>query len=549
MRLRLRDHFNQLGLFTDGLVESATEQAEVGDGGKDTARRNDSEALAGELSADGERAGEGEPARTNAERSAGVDGRPVVRAGVGAEAGLPGGLGDGDAGVGVAAGGETAAAVQAEEIGPEPEAAPSRDFRINETHRIGAGGLKEKARANIAAIRALKQIEAENRTPADEEKAVLARYAGWGALPQVFHPYPSAEWRGIAREVRALLSDAEYDSALASTPNAHYTSPEVIAAMWEALERFGLRSGAQILEPSMGVGHFFGLMPEGLLRGSRRTGVELDEITARIARQLYPDATIFAAGFEETALPDNFFDAVIGNIPFGDYPVHDPAYPRPVTRAIHDYFLAKSLDKLRPGGVMALVTSRYTLDKQDASMRRYLAGQADLIAAVRLPNTAFKGNAGTEVTTDIIFLQKRERGVAARGETWEELGLVEAPDGAVHVNEYCARHPEMMLGEMRLEGTMYKAREPTLAGVLSPERLAQAVLALPENVYRDREEPRGRAPPAPEIGGDASGVKEGAFAERGGVILVRRAGILEPVKLGASVAARVRGMMGVRDAV
>ena len=169
--------------------------------------------------------------------------------------------------------------------------------------------------------------------------------------------------------------------------------------------------GAQILEPSMGVGHFFGLMPESLLPGCRRTGVELDGITARIAKQLYPDATIFAKGFEETTLPDNFFDAVIGNIPFGNYPVHDPAYRNsPVTRTIHDYFLAKSLDKLRPGGVMALITSRYTMDKQDSTMRRYLADRADLVGAIRLPNTAFKANAGTEVTTDILFLQKRAPG-------------------------------------------------------------------------------------------------------------------------------------------
>jgi hypothetical protein len=235
--------------------------------------------------------------------------------------------------------------------------------------------------------------------------------------------------------------------------------------MWKALARFGLQAGAQILEPSMGVGHFFGLQPEELLRGSQRTGVELDRVTARIAGLLYPDAKIFAKGFEETPLPDNFFDVVIGNIPFGNYPVYDPACRnRALTRTIHDYFLAKSLDKVRAGGLVALITSRYTMDKQDATIRRYLAGQADLVGAIRLPNTAFKENAGTEVTTDIIFLQKREKGVPARGEAWEELGLVETPDGAVHINEYFARHPEMMLGEMRLEGTMYKAREPTLAG-------------------------------------------------------------------------------------
>jgi len=442
------------------------------------------------------------------------------------------------------------AIVQAEDIDPEPDPTPSRDFRITQAHGIGQGGLKEKAHANIAAIRTLKSIEAEGRDATDAEKAILVRYCGWGALPNVFHPYPPPEWQSLAREVREVLDDAEYDSARASTPNAHFTSPEVIAAMWNALERFGLQPGAQILEPSMGVGHFFGLEPEALLPGSHRTGIELDGITARIARQLYPDATIFAKGFEETPLPDNFFDLVIGNIPFGNYPVYDPAYrKRALTRTIHDYFLAKSIDKVRPGGVMALITSRYTMDKQDASLRRHLAGQADLVGAIRLPNTAFKGNAGTEVTTDILFLQKREQGSPPRGPAWEELGLVETPDGAVHINEYFAGHPEMMLGEMRLEGTMYRAQEATLAGELSAERLTQAVQSLPENVYRQRHPPRGRAPPASENAADASGVKEGAFAEREGVILVRRAGILEPVKLGQSVAARVRGMMRVRDAV
>jgi hypothetical protein len=296
-------------------------------------------------------------------------------------------------------------------------AAPPRDFRITESHRIGQGGLKEKARDNIAAIRTLRLVEDESREARDPEKAVLARYSGWGALANVFHPYPRSDWQEIARDVKENLTPEEYDSARASTPNAHFTSPLVINTLWQAMERFGLTPGANVLEPSLGVGHFFGLMPESLLPGCRRTGVELDGITARIAKQLYPDATIFAKGFEETTLPDNFFDAVIGNIPFGNYPVHDPAYKNsPVTRTIHDYFLAKSLDKLRAGGVMALITSRYTMDKQDSTIRRYLSDRADLIGAIRLPNTAFKANAGTEVTTDILFLKKRVPGPANSGE-------------------------------------------------------------------------------------------------------------------------------------
>jgi hypothetical protein len=431
---------------------------------------------------------------------------------------------------------------------------PPRDFRITEAHRIGQGGLKEKARDNIAAIRTLRLIEDEGREPREAEKVALARYSGWGALSNVFHPYPRSDWEETAREIRQLLTPEEYDSARASTPNAHFTSPTVIQALWQAMQRFGLGAGAQILEPSMGVGHFFGLMPEYLLPGCRRTGVELDGITARISRQLYPDATIFAKGFEEVSLPDNFFDAVIGNIPFGNYPVHDPAYRNsPVTRTIHDYFLAKSLDKLRLGGVMALITSRYTMDKQDSTMRRYLAERADLVGAIRLPNTAFKANAGTEVTTDILFFQKRAPGNIPRGEAWRDLATIDTPDGAVAVNEYFARHPEMMLGQMRLEGTMYREREPTLAGELSPERLKQAVASLPEGICAPRHAGPDRARPPPENKDladiDGSNVKDGAYAVRDGLLAIRRGAVFETAKVPGGVAWRIRGMLAVRDAI
>jgi N12 class adenine-specific DNA methylase len=445
--------------------------------------------------------------------------------------------------------------IEIHDIEPEPEArSPPRDFRISEAHRIGQGGLKEKARDNIAAIRTLRLVEDESRQPTENEKAVLARYSGWGALSNVFHPYPRSDWAEIAREVRQHLTPEEYDSARASTPNAHFTSPMVIQALWEAMERFGLGAGAQILEPSMGVGHFFGLMPESLLPGCRRTGVELDGITARIAKQLYPDATIFAKGFEETTLPGNFFDAVIGNIPFGNYPVHDPAYRHsPVTRTIHDYFLAKSLDKLRTGGVMALITSRYTMDKQDSTMRRYLADRADLVGAIRLPNTAFKANAGTEVTTDILFFQKRAPGIPAQGEAWRELAAIDTPDGAVSVNEYFARHPEMMLGQMRLEGSQYRDHEPTLAGELSPERLKQAVASLPEGICAKRDAGPDRARPPPESGDlaetDGTDVKDGAYAIRDGLLAIRRGAEFETAKVPGAVALRIRGMLAVRDAV
>jgi N12 class adenine-specific DNA methylase len=409
--------------------------------------------------------------------------------------------------------------------------------------------MHEKARGNVAAIRLLKTLEAENRDATDDEKAVLARYVGWGAMSNAFDPYQPGEWKQTAKDVKALLTDEEYESARASTPNAHFTSPMVIAAIWEGLQHTGLTSGAQILEPSMGVGHFFGLMPEETLPDSHRTGVELDSVTARIAKKLYPDSTIFAKGFEETPLPSNFFDAIVGNIPFGDYAVHDPEFKRTLTRAIHDYFFAKSLDKLRPGGVMALITSRYTMDKQDETIRAHLADGADLLGAIRLPNTAFKANAGTEVTTDVLFLRKRRPGEEPTGPRWRGLEPVETEDGPVDVNEYFARHPHMMLGKLKLDGTMYRGAEPTLEGELSPELLKCAIAALPEGAYIPRDE--GRGPPPPQIvpAEAFTGVKEGAFAEREGRLVIRNGNHFDPANISASSEARVRGMMTVRDAV
>jgi hypothetical protein len=374
----------------------------------------------------------------------------------------------------------------------EDEAPPSRDFRITDAHRIGQGGLHEKARGNLAAIRTLKALEAENRDATDAEKAVLARYAGWGAMPAVFDRYPRPEWKAAAAELTELLADEEYASARASTPNAHFTSPMVIEAVWAGLERIGVGKGAQILEPALGVGHFFGLMPS--MEGGHRTGVELDSITARIAKKLYPDATIFAKGFEETPLPVNYFDAVVGNVPFGDYAVHDPLMKRQFTRAIHDYFFAKSLQKVKPGGVMALITSRYTMDKEDAAVRRHLVEQADLLGAIRLPNTAFKANAGTDVTTDILFLRKRRHGEEPAGESWLSLRDIETADGPIAVNEYFAKHPEMMLGKLALHGTMYRGAEPTLEGHLTPDLLKRAVETLPEGAFIPKDEQRGPPP-------------------------------------------------------
>jgi N12 class adenine-specific DNA methylase len=411
------------------------------------------------------------------------------------------------------------------------------------------GSLHEKARGNIEAIRLLKALEAENRDATETEKGVLARYVGWGGMPGIFESNyrRREEWDKPAEELRKILTDDEYEAARASTPNAHFTSPVVISAIWDGLQRMGVGNGAQILEPAMGVGNFFGLMPESMA-GGHRTGVELDSITARIAKKLYPDSSIFQKGFEETPLPDNFFDAVVGNVPFGDYAVHDPKMKHGLTRAIHDYFFAKSLEKTRPGGVMALITSRYTMDKENDTIRRHLGEQADLLGAIRLPNTAFKVNAGTEVTTDILFLRKRAPGAQPSGEAWQHLETIDSPDGPIAVNEYFAHHPEMMLGKMKLVGTMYRGAEPTLEGLLTPELLARAIHRLPDGAYvpRDRERP----PPKQILDAEAfTGIKDGAYAIRDGAIVTRNGDSFEPTSLSSSAAERVRGMMAVRDAV
>ena len=437
-------------------------------------------------------------------------------------------------------------------IFPEPEEAiqPSRDFRITEEHGVGAGSLHEKARANIAVIILLKTLEAEKREASEPEKAVLVRYSGWGALSQVFEPEwrVRGEWKAIATDLRHIVTEDEYASARATTPNAHFTSPLVINAIWAGLQQLGVSSSVEVLEPAMGVGHFFGLMPEEF-QGGHRTGVEIDSLTGRIAQKLYPDTTIFTQGFEDTQLPDNYFDAVVGNVPFGDYPVHDPAMKKGLTRAIHDYFFAKSLEKVRLGGILALITSRYTMDKQDETIRSYLAEKADLIAAVRLPNTAFKDNAGTEVTTDILFLQKRQEGGEARGERWTGTKIVSVQDGRVPLNEYYIHHPEMMLGELSLEGTMYAGRELTLSGELTKDRLQEAIDALPQGIYLPRELRREtRLAPLRESE-ELKGIKDGGYGEVKGELVIRDGNRLEPVHLSAMEAMRMRGLLRIRDSV
>lgn len=385
----------------------------------DATRASDPRTLEASSAGNGAEVDSGEPTAPGDLRGPGVDGEPALRFDGGSENGLPTGVGDRDEGMGIPSGrrGSTPAVVRSGE--PRPVSTLARDLRIISAHAIGEGSLKQKAQANLAAIRTLKAIEVEGREATPEEQAVLVKYTGWGALSNLFAPYPPYDWRATADELKGLLTEEEYTSARASTPNAHYTSPEVVQAMWRALERFGLQAGAHILEPSMGVGHFFGLMPESLYPGTKRTGVELDLVTARIAARLYPDSNVHAKPLEETGVPANFFDAVIGNIPFGNYPVFDPAYRRSphLTRAIHDYFLAKCLDVVRPGGVVALITSHYSMDKKDSAVRRHLAGGSVLLGALRLPEYGVQGECGNGSHNGHSFSSKAVAGnVIARGD-------------------------------------------------------------------------------------------------------------------------------------
>ena len=360
---------------------------------------------------------------------------------------------------------------------PEPEisAPPARNFRITDEH-LGEGGPKQKFARNIDAIRTLQAIEAEGRSATPEEQEILSQYVGWGGLADAFDPDKDS-WAREYTQLKELLTPEEYAAARASTLNAHYTSPTVIRAIYDTVEQMGLITG-NILEPSMGVGNFFGMLPESM-QGSRLYGVELDSITGRIARQLYPEANITVAGFETTSQRD-FYDLAVGNVPFGNYKVNDKAYNN-LGFSIHNYFFAKALDQVRPGGIVAFVTSRFTMDSKDSSARKYLAQRADLLGAVRLPNNAFKANAGTEVVSDILFLQKLERPIDREPE-WVQVG--QTPEGFT-VNQYFVDHPEMILGELSAESTQYGREDVTvdpIEGADLAEQLKEATgkLLLPE---------------------------------------------------------------------
>ena len=374
--------------------------------------------------------------------------------------------------------------IEANEVPTTPEAAAAEEglneegapelagnFRITD-EELGAGGPKQKFARNIEAIRTLFKLEEEHRGATAEEQQVLSQYVGWGGLADAFDPDKSS-WAKEYAELKGLLSEEEYKAARGSVLNAHYTSPTVIRAIYDAVERMGFRTG-NILEPSMGVGNFFGMLPESMA-DSRLYGVELDSITGRIAQKLYPEANIKVAGFETTDRRD-FYDLAVGNVPFGNYKVNDKAYNK-LNFSIHNYFFAKAIDQVRPGGIVAFVTSRYTLDSKDSAARKHIAERADLLGAIRLPNNAFRANAGTDVVSDIIFLQKRDRPMDHEP-AWVQLGKTE--DG-ISINSYFADHPEMILGKLTTENTQYGKEEATVVpieGANLADQLREAVRQL-----------------------------------------------------------------------
>ena len=410
---------------------------------------------------------------------------------------------------------------------------------------LGVGGPKQKFARNIEAIRTLFKLEEEHRGATAEEQQVLSQYVGWGGLADAFDPNKE-NWSAEYTQLKELLSEDEYAAARASTLNAHYTSPTVIRSIYDAVERMGFRSG-NILEPSMGVGNFFGMLPD-TMQGSRLYGVELDSITGRIAKKLYPQADITVAGFETTDRRD-FYDLAVGNVPFGQYKVNDKAYNK-LGFSIHNYFFAKAIDQVRPGGIVAFVTSRYTMDSKDSTARKHMAERADLLGAIRLPNNAFRANAGTDVVSDIIFLQKRDRPIDHEPD-WVQLGKTE--DGFA-INQYFVDHPEMVLGEMTTESTQYGREEFTVApleGTSLADQLAEAVQHI-EGQYTevDVETPDiADAENEKHILPADSDVKNFSYTVVDGEVFYRENSVMTQVELSDTAKGRVTGMVELRQIV
>ena len=436
------------------------------------------------------------------------------------------------------------AAALDEALNAEPAPEPAGNFRITDDH-LGEGGAKQKYARNIEAIRTLFKLEEEHRGATAEEQQVLSQYVGWGGLADAFDSGKDS-WAKEYVELKGLLSEDEYAAARSSTLNAHYTSPTVIRGIYDAVERMGFRSG-NILEPSLGVGNFFGMLPDSMA-DSRLYGVELDSITGRIAKMLYPQADITVAGFETTDRRD-FYDLAVGNVPFGQYKVNDKAYNK-LGFSIHNYFFAKAIDQVRPGGVVAFVTSRYTMDSKDSTARKHMAERADLLGAIRLPNNAFRANAGTDVVSDIIFLQKRDRPADIEPD-WVQLGKTE--DGFA-ISQYFVDHPEMVLGQLTTESTQYGREDLTVApieGTSLADQLAEAVQHI-EGQYTevevetpdiaDAENEKHILPADPDV-------KNFSYTVVDGEVFYRENSVMTQVELSDTAKGRVTGMVELRQIV
>ena len=420
---------------------------------------------------------------------------------------------------------------------PQP---PAENFRITEDH-LGEGGPKAKYAMNVAAIRTLQQIESEHRQATPEEQEVLSRYVGWGGVADAFDETKD-HWHTEYAELRSLLTEDEYRSARESVLNAHFTSPTVIKALYAVVENMGFTTG-NVLEPACGVGNFFGLVPESM-ENSRFYGVELDSITGRIAKQLYPKHNIAVQGFEETSLPDSFFDLAIGNVPFGDYGISDKRYDKNHF-LVHDYFFAKALDKVRPGGIVAFITSSGTMDKKNPAVRQYIAQRADLVGAIRLPSNAFLANAGTGVVADILFLQKRDRPIEIEPE-WVHLGKTE--DG-ITINQYFVDNPDMVLGELTTESTQYGKLESTVRpidGADLADQLRDAIANIHAEITEyahdepDADEPVDSIPADPDV-------RNFSYTLVDGDIFYRENSRMNKVDVSVTAANRIKGMIEIRD--
>ncbi|WP_243111288.1 SNF2-related protein [Acutalibacter sp. 1XD8-33] len=423
----------------------------------------------------------------------------------------------------------------------EPNRVPApQNFHITDDD-LGAGGAKAKYQMNISALKTLHKIESEGRTATPDEQETLSKYVGWGALADAFDESKPA-WASEYQELREMLTPEEYDSARASVLNSHYTSPTVIKAIYQALENMGFQDG-NILEPSCGVGNFFGLLPESMAN-SKLFGIELDGLTGRIARQLYPNAHIEIKGYEDARFQNNSFDIAIGNVPFGNYKVFDPAYNK-LGFSIHNYFFAKTVDQVRPGGIIAFVTSRYTMDSKSTQAREYMAQRAELLGAIRLPNNAFLSNAGTEVVSDILFLQKREQPITEPPD-WVQTG--ENKDGYT-INRYFIRHPEMILGEQSSDSTQYGQQDFTvkpIPGTDLGEQLREAITHIEgrymeaETIALDEEKEQETVPADPEV-------RNFSYTIVKGDVYYRQDSVMVKMELGATAKARVTALIDLRD--